>query len=199
VTYKKITLITKHKRFKNDSSVCIVLLLPVTLMLLLIYHSHGIKFVATNLSFNPIGHHIQTRASSTPTLSNRGLIPFPRSKPNSNIDMNDSNDISHQLMLSNTEKENESSKDSKGVFLAKIVRILIGVFASFLGVVLFFPNGMMSDSGTPRAHSAATVGIFASLLFVIGGISFAIGAPFGLWTLLSAVTLQITALLIIGK
>jgi hypothetical protein len=167
------------------------------LLLLLIYHSHGIKLVAHNLSLKQIGHHIHRCCAKQTTRSIMlGSTPYARSKP----DTNDSNDSSRQqTTVSHSEKENDISNDSKEEHLSDTVTFLIGLFAPLYGVISLGPNGMMSDPGTPRALHAAKVGTFASLLFIIGGISFAAGTSFGLWTLVLALTLQIIALVLIGN
>jgi hypothetical protein len=74
-------------------------------------------------------------------------------------------------------------------------RIAIGCTGLILGVITFFPNIMMSDSGTRAAYMAANVGSLASLLFVIGG---CVGACWGRWVaLLPGVILQIAVFAIV--
>jgi hypothetical protein len=74
-------------------------------------------------------------------------------------------------------------------------RIAIGGTGLILGAITLLPNFMMSDSGTRAAHKASSVGVLASLLFVIGG---CVGACWGRWVaLLPAVILQIAAIAIV--
>lgn len=66
-----------------------------------------------------------------------------------------------------------------------------------VGILTFFPNMMMSDSGTDAAYRQATIGAIASICFIIGGIvgaanCFPSKSPW--YCLLPAVVLQILAL-----
>lgn len=81
------------------------------------------------------------------------------------------------------------------VFLGSFChRLWTAVVGILVGLVTFFPNLMMSDSGTPAARRAATCGMLASLFFVLGGIIGAVyGRPwYGWFWLLPGLILQIS-------
>ena len=81
-----------------------------------------------------------------------------------------------------------------GKFIGRILIALIGVL---LGLVTIIPNMFMMDSGTDIATTAASIGIFASLTFVIGGV---LGAIFKTWWgLLPGLVLQIIALMMLPR
>jgi hypothetical protein len=74
-------------------------------------------------------------------------------------------------------------------------RVVIFFLGWFLGMTFLGPNIMMSDSGTPRARRAATVGMWASILFCIGG---CVGAFQGWWmALLPGALFQVVALVML--
>jgi hypothetical protein len=50
------------------------------------------------------------------------------------------------------------------------IRVLILVTGLSLGLITFFPNGMMCDSGTTIAVTLSMIGLSASVLFVMAGI-----------------------------
>ncbi len=54
----------------------------------------------------------------------------------------------------------------QGIF----TRLSILVVGVFFGLILFFPMGMMSDSGTTLAVTVSTIGSFGCLFLMIGGI-----------------------------
>jgi len=65
------------------------------------------------------------------------------------------------------------------------------------GFVFWMPNVMASDAGTSRALMAAKFGMFASVLFVIGGV---VGAITGRWiALFPAVACQIVVFILLGN
>lgn len=76
-------------------------------------------------------------------------------------------------------------------------RLCVLLTGVFVGILTFFPNMMMVDSGTDVAYRQATIGAIASICFIIGGIvgaanCFPSKSPW--YCLLPAVELQILAL-----
>jgi hypothetical protein len=61
-------------------------------------------------------------------------------------------------------------------------RTAVALVGVLLGSLTFMPNVMMSDSGTTKAQRAASLGMLASSLMVMGGIIGAIrGTPAAGW------------------
>jgi hypothetical protein len=68
----------------------------------------------------------------------------------------------------------------------------VGIPSILLGLLTFFPNGLMADSGTKSSQRASTVGLMASGLFVFAGVTVMIN---GTWIGIPiAITCQIIAL-----
>ena len=66
-----------------------------------------------------------------------------------------------------------------------------------IGLLLFFPNVMMCDSGTARANAAANLGVLACVLFIGGGI---VGGILNRWSaLLPGVVCQLLAFTVLGR
>jgi hypothetical protein len=67
--------------------------------------------------------------------------------------------------------------------IATIVnRAAVALVGVLLGLLTFFPNVMMSDSGTTAAQLAAGLGVLASFLMALGGIVGAVrGSPAAGW------------------
>ena len=63
-----------------------------------------------------------------------------------------------------------SRRNCHNSVLSCVMRCSIFLIGITIGLIFLFPNMMMSDSGTARATLACTLGIWASLLFIGGGI-----------------------------
>ena len=68
-----------------------------------------------------------------------------------------------------------------GMMIRYCKKLLILCTGGFLGVILFFPYGMMTDSGTRVAIIVANIGIITCILFCIGG---CVGFVTGNWSAL---------------
>jgi hypothetical protein len=77
-------------------------------------------------------------------------------------------------------------------------RVAVACIGLLLGLLTFFPNMMMSDSGTTRAISASYIGLLASASMILGGIVGAVrGSPWAGWCwLIPGVALQIIMFLV---
>jgi hypothetical protein len=72
-------------------------------------------------------------------------------------------------------------------------RLALLIPGLLIGIFTFGPNLMMSDSGTQKAKTSASIGLLASFMFVLAGI---IGAILNTWKLYPmAVLLQLIAFL----
>ena len=79
-------------------------------------------------------------------------------------------------------------------FLSICNRISILVVGVSLALILFMPNGMMSDSGTKKAQRAAGLGIATCIGFLIGGVA---GCFCNSWfALVPAMVLQVLAFIV---
>jgi hypothetical protein len=71
-------------------------------------------------------------------------------------------------------------------------RSSILVTGILIGLITFFPNGMMSDSGSILAVTFSSIGLCASFSFIVGGIRGAISKKWS--ALLPGTILQLVAL-----
>ena len=66
-----------------------------------------------------------------------------------------------------TEYNNDTNHNKSRFSNESIIILATGVG---VGIVMFIPNGLMGDSGTPDALKMSHLGMFSSLLLIIGGI-----------------------------
>ncbi len=83
--------------------------------------------------------------------------------------------------------------------MIKFLNTLVYSFVFLFGFFSIFPNIMMSDDGTKRTRLASTIGLSASVAFLLSGITGLLCYYPGYYLCILGIILQFISLLIISK
>jgi len=88
--------------------------------------------------------------------------------------------------------------------MIKFLNTLVYSFVFLVGFLTLFPNIMMSDDGTKRTQIASTIGLGASVSFLLSGITglfncYILSIRLGYYLGIFGIILQVISLLMISK